>query len=67
MDQKRIVILGGGESGTGAAVLAKLKIMMFFFLTNPLFQINIKRYSINTILSGRKCNILLRKSLMQMR
>ena len=25
MDQKRIVILGGGESGTGAAVLAKLK------------------------------------------
>jgi heterodisulfide reductase subunit A-like polyferredoxin len=33
---KRFVILGGGESGVGAALLAKKKGMMFFFPTKAL-------------------------------
>ena len=33
MEKMKVVILGGGESGVGAAILAKLKVWKFFFQT----------------------------------
>lgn len=41
---KNITILGGGESGIGAALLAKKKNIIFFYLITDLLKMNINNY-----------------------
>ncbi|MEZ5024211.1 MAG: hypothetical protein R2728_13300 [Chitinophagales bacterium] len=41
--QKRIVVLGAGESGVGAAILAQQKVMMYLFLILEKLKIILKR------------------------
>ena len=41
---KRLVILGGGESGVGAAILGKQKGYEILFQTAEVLQKNIKKF-----------------------
>ena len=49
----RIVVLGGGESGVGAAVLAQKKDLMYSCQTPDRSSIITKRCSINMVLNGK--------------
>lgn len=40
----RLVVLGGGESGVGTAILGKLKVLMCLCPTEDLLKRNIKTF-----------------------